>query len=132
VNAVYNCAGYRDECRPNFFGRCRTNIFGDEKNTQNRYVEKPEEWDIIRPGDWIMYINLEYDPSGMTPHSTIFVSWKDKDWKEKEQKIAETLDYVGRDKMGRDRPSAGVRIDRKLTKVYCIKRAMPSKEEAAE
>jgi hypothetical protein len=116
VDAVYRCAGYWE--------KCRTNIFGDENNVQGPYLEK---WDIIRPGDWIMYINLEFDSSEGTTHSTIFVRWKDKDWKEKEQKIAETLDYVGR-----DRPSAGLRIDRNLTKVYCIKRAMPGKEEAVK
>lgn len=124
VNAVYNCAGYQENCRPDFFGRCRFIFFGSEGNQEGPYLEK---WDSIRPGDWIMYINLEFDSSGKTTHSTIFVSWKDKDWKEKKGKIAKTLDYVGR-----NRPSAGLRIDRTLTKVYCIKRAKPSKKEAEE
>jgi hypothetical protein len=121
VEAVYNCAGYREECQPNLSGRCRFNVFGSEGNKGGPYLEK---WDIIRPGDWIMYINLEYDETGGTTHSTIFVCWIDK-----EKKIARTLNFVGKDKMGRDRPGAGEYAPRTLTKVYCIRRAVPGKEE---
>jgi hypothetical protein len=111
VNAVYNCAGYQE--------KLRTAVFGRTENEKGPYLE---DVDIIQPGDWITYINLDYDPSGRTTHSAIFVSWIDN-----KQKTANTLDYVGK-----ARCEAGQRSTPKLTKVYCIDRAIPSREEAVK
>jgi hypothetical protein len=112
VNAVYNCAGYTEKRRTIVFG-------GEEYKEKGRYLE---DVDIIQPGDWIMHINVDYRPQAGITHSAIFVSWKDK-----EQKKAITLDYVGE-----KRCDAGHYSEHTLTKVYCIYRAVPGKEEAVK
>ncbi|MCJ7545505.1 MAG: hypothetical protein MUP30_01575 [Deltaproteobacteria bacterium] len=111
VNAVYNCAGYQ--------GKLRTAIFGRTENEKGSYLE---DMDMIQPGDWIMHINFDYRPKAGITHSAIFVTWKDKG-----QMKAMTLDYVGE-----KRCEAGHYSEHTLTKVYCIYRAIPSKEEAAK
>jgi hypothetical protein len=111
VNAVYNCAGYTE--------RRRTVVFGSAENEKGPYLA---DVDIIQPGDWIMHINFDYRSRPGITHSAIFVSWKDK-----EQKKAITLDYVGE-----KRCDAGHYSEHTLTKVYCIYRAIPGKEEAVK
>jgi hypothetical protein len=111
VNTVYNCAGYTE--------KRRTAVFGSIKNEQGPYLE---DMNMIQPGDWIMHINFDYHPQAGITHSAIFVGWKDK-----EQKIAITLDYVGE-----KRCAVGHYSEHTLTKVYCIYRAIPSKEEATK
>ena len=111
VNAVYNCSGYQ--------GKLRTAIFGRTENEKGPYLE---DMDMIQPGDWIMHINFDYRPQAGITHSAIFVSWKDK-----EKMTAITLDYVGE-----KRCEAGHYSEHTLTKVYCIYRAIPSKEEGAK
>jgi hypothetical protein len=109
VDAVYNCAGYKE----------RAAIFGRIENVKGPYLE---DVNMIQPGDWIMHINFDYRSRPGVTHSAIFVSWKDK-----EQKIAKTLDYVGE-----KRCEAGHYSEHTLTKVYCIYRAIPDKEQAAK
>jgi hypothetical protein len=110
VNAVYNCAGYKEQIP----------VFGSPENwKKGPYLE---DMDMIQPGDWIMHINFDYRPQAGITHSAIFVRWKDK-----EQKKAITLDYVGE-----KRCEAGHYSEHSLTKVYCIYRAIPGKGKAAK
>jgi hypothetical protein len=109
VKAVYDCATYSTKRIFPASGRC-------DKN--GLYLE---DVDIIQPGDWIMHINLEYRQSERIDHSAIFVHWIDK-----EEKKAYMLDYVGNNRCSQPGYKEHV-----LTDVYCVVRAIPSKEEAA-
>jgi hypothetical protein len=111
VNAVYNCAGYPE--------KSRAIIFQSKGYEKGPYLE---DWDTIQPGDWIMHINVDYRSREGITHSTIFVSWKDK-----EQKIAKTLDYVGE-----KRCTSAHYSEHDLTEIYCIYRAIAGTEEVAE
>jgi hypothetical protein len=129
AKAVYDCAGYREECRSGFIGRCKKTVFGNEGNWQKRdqcpVVEKEEDWNKIQLGDWIMYINLEfYSQEEWITHSVIFVSWIHKDRKNKEARMALVLEHPGGSKL-----SVGQLVPRTLTKIYCIKRAQEPGEK---
>jgi hypothetical protein len=76
VDLVYGNAGFPREQRQVIF--------------QGRSSGPWADVSLIRPGDWIMHINLEFRGIG---HSSIFVEWLDR-----EAKLALTLDHVGMNK----------------------------------
>ena len=93
VETVYNRAGYTADRRTIVFSRDRRGPFADPK--------------IIKPGDWVMHVNLEFRYVG---HSCIFVQWLDR-----KKHVGQMLDYVG---MNRKQP-ASYRAHR-LSRVFKI------------
>jgi len=95
INVVYNEAGYPDNKR--------TTIF---KGSQNGPYANPGE---LKPGDWVMHINLEFHG---VEHSSIFISWVDRG-----RKIAKVMDYAGQNK---NQP--GGYDEHTYSKIFCILR----------
>lgn len=104
VDAVYTEAGYPKARRKTVF---RGGAYGPYADV-----------DMLRPGDWVMHINHEFHGVG---HSSIFVTWIDK-----ESKLAMTLDHAG---LYRVRP--GKYREHRLSSVFCVIRPEPAQTVAA-
>ena len=98
VEAVFERAGYPTEKRMLVFNSGHQGPFADP--------------DMLKPGDWVSHINLEYENNG---HVGIFVRWIDR-----KRTFACMLDYVGE-----MRAEPGNYKYHKLTKIYRIYRAKP-------
>lgn len=96
INAVFNEAGFPD-------GKRKVVFQGPSKGP---YAD-PE---MLRPGDWVMHINLEYNG---VEHSSLFVSWIDRG-----RRLAKVMDYVG---MNKAQP--GDYSQHTYTKIFGIVRA---------
>lgn len=114
VDAVYNRSGYT---APDF----REQVFPPDESVYdcNRNRSYLTDINMIKPGNWLQHINLEYNNND---HSAIFVCWIDKDKKE-----ACMLDYAGEQKCGNAKYK-----HHKLDKVFCILQAIPTEEDATK
>ncbi len=97
VNAVYNRAGCTEEKREIVFQKGKSEEYADQ--------------DMIRPGDWLFYINHGYKE---VRHSAVFVDWLDY-----EQQTGLMLSYGGE---GRGEPARYRSYD--LSHVYHIIRPL--------
>lgn len=72
---VGGCWNYIDKVftRAGYSSKKRLNVF------KSKYKGPYLKEDLIRPGDWLYYVNHSY---GGSEHSGIFISWIDKDKKE--------------------------------------------------
>lgn len=73
INTVYTRAGFPEGKRSTVFKRIKNGPYMDSEQ--------------IKPGDWIMFINHEYNN---IEHSAIFIKWLNK-----ERRLALTMGYVG-------------------------------------
>ena len=97
VNAVFIEAGYPQGKRKIIF----------QGSTKGPYAD-PE---LLKPGDWVMHINMEYNG---VDHSSIFVRWVDRG-----RHIAKVMDYAGMNKV-----QPGGYDEHAYTKIFCILRAV--------
>ncbi|MFT7621221.1 MAG: hypothetical protein ACI9WU_000382 [Myxococcota bacterium] len=98
ANAVFKRAGY-----PNRRGRRKTVFKGSRSKKRFANVR------LIRPGDWLYYVNHQYKGS---PHSAIFVGWLNR-----KRKHALMITY-----RGAKRRVPGTLDDYDLSSVYRIVR----------
>jgi len=100
VNAVYTEAG--------FVQKQRRVVFQGKR--QGPYAKA----DVLRPGDWIMHVNLE---AGRVEHSGIFVKWADR-----ARRVALALDYAGN-----SRPTPGRLSRHEYSQVFTVLRPKAEK-----
>ena len=101
VDEVYNRSGYTNDRRKVVFSGDPRGPYADPK--------------LVRPGDWIMHVNLEFNNVG---HSCIFVRWLDR-----KNHVGCMLDYAG---MMRREP-ATYRAHQ-LTKIFTILRGQSAEK----
>jgi len=100
VNAVYTAAGFGQKQRRVVF----------QGKRQGPYAKA----DLLKPGDWIMHVNLE---AGGVEHSGIFVKWVDR-----ARRLALALDYAGM-----NRPTPGRLSHHQYSQVFTVLRPKAEK-----